>query len=218
MEDCNINTEVWKNLYAQGKNDLRYPNDVLVRMIARILNPKIHHNVLDFGFGTGANLIHLAREGFSVHGIEISPHAIDKTAKRLEKEGLCAELKLLDTTSHLPYSDGFFDAIIAWQVLNYNNWESITTVIIELDRIMKSGGIFIGTMVAPGDISHVHSEPLGDGIYRSKVPSQEGCIVLIPEKEMLPRVFPNRNIETGEFYYSYGGITSRHFIVNYQKQ
>jgi hypothetical protein len=26
-----VNSKVWQDLYAQGKNDLRYPNDVFVR-------------------------------------------------------------------------------------------------------------------------------------------------------------------------------------------
>jgi SAM-dependent methyltransferase len=217
MKDCGVNTEIWKDLYAQGKNDLRYPNEVLVRMASRMLNPESHPRILDFGFGTGANLIHFARGGFSVSGVEISNHAIEQTKMRLDKEGLSAELKLLDPNSHLPYEDSCFDAVIAWQVLYYNNWETISTTVVELERVLRSGGIFIGTMAAPGDISQVLAEPLGDGVYRSRVPGQEGCIVLIPEVEMLQRVFPNKIIETGEFFYRYGNTTSRHFIVTYQK-
>lgn len=186
-------------------------------MASRILNPEVHRHILDFGFGTGANLIHLARAGFSVYGGEISNHAIEQTRTRLDKEGLSAELKLLDPNSHLPYRDDFFDAVIAWQVLYYNNWETIKTAVVELERVMRSGGIFIGTMAAPGDISQVLAEPLGDGVYRSRVPSQEGCIVLIPELEMLQRIFPGRILDIGEFSFRYGEVVARHWIISFKK-
>ena len=40
MDQVNRNIENWQALYAEGKNDLIYPNDVLVRIGARLFNSK----------------------------------------------------------------------------------------------------------------------------------------------------------------------------------
>ena len=67
---AHINGGIWQALYAAGKGDLRYPNDVLVRLGARLFNRERDRRILDFGFGTGANLLHFAGLGYEVHGVE----------------------------------------------------------------------------------------------------------------------------------------------------
>ena len=58
MIDPQSNHKVWRSLYAQGKADLRYPSEAFVRLSHRLLGPDRPGRVLDFGFGTGANLVH----------------------------------------------------------------------------------------------------------------------------------------------------------------
>jgi SAM-dependent methyltransferase len=215
--DLSKNEIVWRQLYAQGQNDLRYPNDVFVRCCYRYLDSNRSGNILDFGFGTGANLIHLAQLGYTLSGIEISEHALHKTRVRLENIGLRAELHCIEPGSPLPWESEFFDAVVAWQVLYYNDWDSWRRVFSELDRVLRPGGVFIGATAAPGDISQTMSEALGGGLYRSKVPGQEGCILAIPDEPEIANCFPGREIELGEFSYRLGEIVSRHWVVVYRK-
>ena len=215
--DLKSNEDIWTSLYAQGKNDLRYPNDVLVRCGYRYLDPANTKTVLDYGFGTGANLIHFAQLGFKLSGVEISPHALDKTRERLAEKGLEANLRLFKPAAALPWPDAHFDAVIAWQVLCYNNWESWGWAVAELERVLRPGGMFICATTAPGDISQVMSDKLGDGLYRSGVPGQEGCILAIPEQAQLQACFPGRQFEAGEFGYRFADIVARHWLVIYRK-
>lgn len=67
-----VNSRVWEGLYKQGKSNLQYPNSFLVSLSHHLLDPAKHRNVLDYGFGAGANLIFLARRGFAVSGAEVS--------------------------------------------------------------------------------------------------------------------------------------------------
>ena len=212
------NIEVWKTIYAAGKNDLRYPNDVLIRLGNKLLNPRDHHRILDFGFGTGANLLHFARLGYKMSGVEISPDAIAKTRHRLQAENLEADLHLASPAGILPFSDNYFDSIIAWQVLYYNDWNTFPKMVNELMRTLRKGGVFITTMAAEGDISHTQSKPLGNGVYSSLVPSQEGSVLLIPPKSELPSLFPGMNVEIGEFMHSLFGITGHHWILTFTKE
>ena len=211
-----VNAEVWQRLYAQGKNDLRYPNDVFVRCTYRYLGTDVCR-ALDYGCGTGANLLHLARRGMEMSGLEISDHALGVARQRLQEAGLSADLQTGTPGARLPWPDGYFDAVVAWQVLCYNDWLSWRVAVKELDRVLRPGGVFIGATTAPGDISHAFSQPLGDHLYRSEVPGQEGCVLLIPDEEALSRCFPERKLEIGEMGYRFDEIVARHWIVVYQK-
>lgn len=87
----------------------------------------------------------------------------------------------------------------------------------EIERVLRPGGVFIGTMTAVGDISHQLGKQIGDCEYISGAPGQEGAHQLIVDKNDLQRCFPNRLITVGEFFYKYGDAQSRHLIVSYQK-
>jgi SAM-dependent methyltransferase len=212
------NSGVWQRLYAQGKNDLRYPNDVLVRLGARLLRKDHDRKILDLGFGTGANLVHFASQGFEMHGVEISAHALARAQERLGIAGLSADLRLIEVGQRLPYPDGFFDVVYSWQMLYYNSREGWKSTISELERVARRGGLVMLATAAPGDISQVEAESLGDHMYRSRVPDQEGCILTIPDRGALAELFRGRPIEIGEFGFQIGSTTSRYWIITYRMQ
>jgi SAM-dependent methyltransferase len=210
------NSGVWLRLYAQGKNDLRYPNDALVRLGARLFDKRQDRRILDFGFGTGANLVHFASQGFEMHGVEISEHALARTQERFHAAGLSGDLRLIGVGQRLPYADGFFDVVYSWQVLYYNSRDGWTSTVGELERVARRGGLVVLATAAPGDISQVEAEALGNDVYRSRVPDQEGCILTIPDREALTGLFPGRSIEIGEFGFRIGVTTSRYWIITYR--
>ena len=74
-----------------------------------------------------------------VSGVEVSRSAINIVRGRLKKERLSAELKLFKG-SQLPYNDNVFDVVIAWQVLDYNTWDSLKLAVKEIDRVLRPGG------------------------------------------------------------------------------
>ena len=211
-----VNSRVWRGLYAAGGNDMRYPNDVLVRVAFRLLDPARERRMLDFGFGTGANLVHFAARGFEMHGIEISPHALARTRERLAAAGLAAQLQLLEPGAPLPYTAGYFDAVYSWHVLYYNDRPGFERAVGELERVVKPGGRVLIAIAAPGDVSQLEAEPLGDALYRSRVAGQEGCVVLIPDRAGVDALFAGRDIEVGDFGYRFGPSVARYWIITYR--
>jgi SAM-dependent methyltransferase len=211
-----VNSRVWQALYAAGRSDLQYPNDVLVRLSTRLFNRERDRRILDFGFGTGANLLHFAGEGYEVYGVEVSEHATARTRQRFETAGLRAELRLIGAEDPLPFEDGYFDVIYAWQVLYYSDRDAWQCKVKELERVTRRGGLILVATAAPGDVSQLQAEPLGDFVYRSNVAGQEGCILTIPEREALPQLFPGRQLEIGEFGFQYGATRTRHWVITYR--
>jgi len=216
MSAVQNNSKVWEGIYSQGKGMLVYPNESMVRLTYGLLKPESHKRILDYGFGTAANLIHLARRGFSMAGVEVSASALEIAQQRCAQENIHADIRLF-AGGQLPFEDGSFDVVMAWQVLYYNSWESFHSAMGEIERVLRPGGIFIGTLAGVGDVSHQMSKPLGDCEYISGVLGQEGAHLLIVDKDDLPRCFPQRQIRVGEFYYQFDAPPSRHFIVTYQK-
>ncbi|MCF6254810.1 MAG: class I SAM-dependent methyltransferase [Gammaproteobacteria bacterium] len=210
-----VTQNIWEDLY-KGGHKLSYPNDVFVRITHRLLDSSIHPRVLDYGCGSGENLLHLARREFQMTGADISDSALETTRLRLQEADLNAELSLINGAT-LPFEDASFDVIVAWQVLTYNDWNSLPVILAELDRVLCPGGIFIATMSAPGDFMEQNGKPLHNGLYELQSRGQEGALIMIVQEAQLPDCFPGKAIKTGWFAHEFDGIPSHHWIISYEK-
>jgi len=79
---------VWENVF-RSQSWGKYPAEDFIRFIAsNFYNVSDRKNVriLEVGCGPGANLWFMAREGFSVYGIDGSKHAIHLAKLRLDSE------------------------------------------------------------------------------------------------------------------------------------
>jgi len=100
--------------------------------------------VMEIGFGTGhclkwiAKLVGPAGKGY---GIDISPEMIEKTKKRLEKEGLAnrAELCCGDATC-LPFNESAFDAVFLSFTLEVFDTPDIPRVLIYAEQCLIDAG------------------------------------------------------------------------------
>jgi len=93
--------------------------------------------VLDVGCGAGFLSNHLAREGFTVTGIDSSQASID-VASRHDETGKARYL--LGDASRLPFPDGSFDVVCAMDFLEHV--EEPAAIVAEMARVLKPGGAF----------------------------------------------------------------------------
>ena len=75
--------------------------------------------VLDLGCGNGRHLVYLAKAGFEVTGLDISPTGLALARSWLGEEGLEASLVRTDFKSPLPFRDGAFEAMLSTQVIHH---------------------------------------------------------------------------------------------------
>jgi len=95
--------------------------------------------ILDIGCGHGHDLTNIRNEVASTaefHGIECCPERI----VALHDSGIAVESIDLEKGA-LPYPDGFFDIVIANQVLEHT--KDIFWVTAEVSRVLKPGGLFL---------------------------------------------------------------------------
>ena len=124
----------------------KYPAEHVIRFIARnyykMQRSKI--KILDYGCGGGAHTWYLAREGFDVYAFDGSPSAIATVKKRLDMDGLKANLKVADALE-IDYPKEFFDAVVDNVCIYANMSKNIQMMYNGVYRILRSGGKLLTT-------------------------------------------------------------------------
>jgi SAM-dependent methyltransferase len=116
--------------------------------------------ILDLGCGSGRHLIHLAREGFRVVGMDFSPTALHLSRGWLEEEGSKASLVLADIQIPLPFKEGSFEGVFSTQVIHHALFAGVRRTIREIFRILTYGGVaFITVSASKDDLEHIEIEP-----------------------------------------------------------
>lgn len=94
--------------------------------------------VLEVGVGTGISLSYYRRE-HQVHGIDISPHMLERARRRVSRMRLAhvSHLEIMDARE-IQYPDNSFDAVVAAYVMSVV--PEPARVISEIERVCKPGG------------------------------------------------------------------------------
>jgi SAM-dependent methyltransferase len=101
-----------------------------------------HGRVLDVGCGYGRVTLPLARAGYAVHGLDLSPSMIEPARAAADAQGLVVGLTVASMTN-LPYAEASFDAVIClWSTFNelLDEAEQIRTIA-EMWRVLDFGGL-----------------------------------------------------------------------------
>lgn len=144
--------QTWESVFASRPWG-RYPCEELVRFVSRNfagVPDRAQVRLLDFGCGPGRNVWFMAREGFSVAGIDGSPTAIRQAVDRLAADGLPSVPPRVDLRCgnfcSLPWDDASFDGVVEAEALCANSLAIIRECLAEIHRVLKPGGLFFGRM------------------------------------------------------------------------
>jgi len=159
----------------------RYPNEELLRFLGRHyfsmpLSQRAATRILEIGCGSGANLWMMAREGFDVHGIDLSSEAIDLCRQMLKSWDTAATLHAASMTS-CPCPDGSFDAIVDVFSSYCLAEPDFSACLDEVARMLRPGGRFFSYSPSkasnafrnPSPSRHIDASTL-DGIHRDTSP------------------------------------------------
>jgi 2-polyprenyl-3-methyl-5-hydroxy-6-metoxy-1,4-benzoquinol methylase len=95
--------------------------------------------VLDAGCGVGSHSERLARRGFRVLGLDLSPRNVRDAARNLNDKGLGQAIKLAASDVCLmPLGDGCFQRVMCWGVLMHV--PDLERSLKELARVLAPGG------------------------------------------------------------------------------
>ena len=93
--------------------------------------------LLEIGVGLGTDFIRFVRAGAIATGVDLTDHAVELVKRRLELEGLSAEVRTADAES-LPFDDASFDRVYSWGVLHHT--PDTAKAISDAMRVLRPGG------------------------------------------------------------------------------
>jgi len=98
--------------------------------------------ILDLGCGTGGHTILLAKRGYSVSGVDLSPNMLELTRKKAKKEGLSLDLSVGDARDF--NLNKKFDAVISmFAVMGYQTTnEDLEKAFKSVRKHLNTGGLF----------------------------------------------------------------------------
>mgnify|MGYP001448275400 CR=1 FL=1 len=193
------NVKKYELIYKKGQNHF-YPNLDLVRIQKSFLKNNIG-KTLDYGFGSGENLVFLNNEGHEIYGLETSITALKITKKKIKNKILKSNLKILKDSDKLNFKENFFDNIICLSVFSQlKNKKNAIHLLKEFNRILKINGILIIDI----------NGPKSENFYKKK-----DFFSLKNKKEFL-NILKKNNFEIinhGEVYKSYLNIKDHEFLA-----
>ncbi len=178
----------WEKVF-QEREWGKYPPEELIRFIARnfySVKDRKSIKILDIGCGTGACTWYLAREGFSVDGIDGSKTAIYRATKRLAEEGLKAEFVVGDLIQ-LPYPDGLFDAVIDVASIECNTVANVKEIFAQVHRVLRAGGKFFSIAIKTGSYGYREGDEIERNTFtnvRTGPHKGQGIIHFFTEREI----------------------------------
>ncbi len=105
--------------------------------------------VLEVACGTGFVALKIAERASKVSGIDISALMIDEAKKKIREKDLDNVEFFVEDAYSLHFGNDVFDTVICNNALQ--NMKYPQKALVEIKRVLKPGGRFIGTVVGFGD-------------------------------------------------------------------
>lgn len=140
--------EHWNKQWTteEGRADWIQPEQFVIRAVEQMHANNIN-SVLDLGCGPGRHALYLAEEGFTVQALDAATTAIEQlnatsAARNLHINTFIGEMTDLHMIS------GSLDMLLAWNVIYHGDISVVQQSLSEITRVLRPGGLFIGTMLS----------------------------------------------------------------------
>ena len=153
-------TAAYDGKYEHGYG-LNYPDGHIIRINEHVLKYELGltgGKILDFGCGIGQHVEYFAKNGYVPYGCDVSESAIKQCKARIPKHS--ENFYVNESVPNLKdYFNEEFDVIFSNQVLYYLTDNDINNLVLQFYNMLKPGGIFFATMIAPENYMFKHIEP-----------------------------------------------------------
>lgn len=178
--------DVWKNVNVDG----HFKADIPQKMLELFKQEKVQ-TVLDLGAGDGTIAVALAKQGKTVHALEISNEGIEKTKARAQDAHVSVQTHEQDMYQLLPFKDKSLDAVMAFQSLNHNTLPKIEKLFAEITRILKHDGLFI---VKTANLNSFDLKDIGDGLYEDSHGGISCTLRFLDKQTYVPQDGPEKGL------------------------
>ena len=140
---------VWNQRWASpaGRADWLVPEPDVAMLAEQLRGEDGFRRALDLGCGVGRHALLFARLGFETSAADLAEAGLAEVAKVAAAEGLAVATHTAPMTS-LPFPDGSFDYVLAFNVIYHGDESIVRTAIGEIRRVLRPGGVYQGTMLS----------------------------------------------------------------------
>jgi ubiquinone/menaquinone biosynthesis C-methylase UbiE len=183
----------WNRILQEKSYSLEEPDQVVMDFAAFLKGKNKVGRVLDIGCGAGRHLIYMAKQGFEVHGIDISETGLDATKWRLKKQNLEAQI-IKCHMNFLPYIDSCFDAMICLHTIYHQKLKGIQETICEIHRILKKKGFLIINFLSKRTYRYGKGEKVEEDTFVDQEGTEKGVIHHFTDEEEIRHLFKDFHI------------------------
>ena len=135
----------WEAIYQREGRVFREPFPRFGEVVEMF---RVHgcSTILDVGCGSGRHVVHLARQGFQLLGLDISPTALGLAQAWMREEGHASFFALADTRQPIPFRDGSVEGVLSTQVIHHARPAAVRLAIGEMWRVLVPGGLAFVTV------------------------------------------------------------------------
>lgn len=134
----------WLTKFYDLAIKLTMPEKKFRNRLINYLDPQKDEHILEFGFGTGQNLLLAYKNNRNSYftGLDIDPKVKYITENKFKRKGI--EIKLDLYGGHIfPYSDNSFDKIFSSLVFHQLDEKAKLSALCEIERVLKPNGELI---------------------------------------------------------------------------
>lgn len=139
-----------------GHYDERYYDDLARRYRTRnrfarqrlanvlsLLPPLAGRRLLDIGCGMGTFTIEAARRGARALGVDFAPAALTTAVHVARAEGADGARFVRADAARLPVADASMDVVLAADVTEHLDDDTLARILAECERVLRSGGVLV---------------------------------------------------------------------------
>lgn len=185
---------LWNALNSQKQFQLKYPSEHVIRYISSYFTDdkslRKDTKIADIGCGCGRHTVLLAKEGFNTYASDISESAIKATKRSLHENNVDAVLHLADTKK-LSFPNNFFDGVISFGSIYYNDIIGYKKSISEIYRILKQYGVAFFVLRTTNDYRYGKGTNIETCTYKldTNETNEEGMIIHFIDRNEIDILF-----------------------------